>query len=125
LKSQNKDAGALMSGVKYLVSARSGSGAFGSTQGTILALKALTEYAKFSKKMNEDGTIQFFVDGKKVSERSYKAGDNGAMVMEGVEDHIRSGKHDLKVKFTGCKNPLPYSLAVNWNTFLPNSDKEC
>jgi len=31
----------------------------------------------------------------------------------------------LKVRYVGVKNPLPYSIAVSYNTFLPNSSKDC
>jgi hypothetical protein len=126
LKSNGKNPVALSNAVQYLVGTRSGSGVFSSTQGTILALKALTEYAKFSKKTTEDGTIQVFVDGKKVAEKSYKAGDKGAIEIAGLEEHLKGeGKHTVKVKYVGVKTPLPYSMAVNWNTSLPASDKEC
>jgi hypothetical protein len=126
LKAPSKNASALNHAVQYLVGARSGSGAFSSTQGTILALKALTEYAKFSKKTNEDGIIVIYVDGKKASEMSYKAGDKGSIEVKGLENLIKGeGKHTIKVKYIGVKEPLPYSVAVNWNTSLPKSDKEC
>jgi uncharacterized protein YfaS (alpha-2-macroglobulin family) len=126
LKSNGKNAVAMSNAVQYLVGSRSGSGVFSSTQGTILALKALTEYAKFSKKTTEDGTIQIFVDGKKVAEKSYKAGDKGAIEIAGLEEHFKSeGKHNVKVKYVGVKTPLPYSMAINWSTSLPSSDKEC
>lgn len=126
LLKSGKNGAAMNSAVQYLVGSRSGSGVFSSTQGTILALKALTEYAKFSKKTTEDGTIAVFVDGKKVSEKSYKAGDKGAIEIAGLEEHLRGeGKHRIKVKYIGVKTPLPYSVAVNWSTSLPNSDKEC
>ncbi len=126
LKNPGKYAGAMQHAVQYLVSTRSGSGVFSSTQGTILALKALTEYAKFSKKTNEDGAIEIFVDGKKAGEKSYKAGEKGAITMDGLEKFVNGeGKHNVEVKFIGVKTPLPYSVAVNWNTALPNSDKDC
>jgi alpha-2-macroglobulin-like protein len=126
LKSPGKSASALTSSVQFLVGSRSGSGVFSSTQGTILALKALTEYAKFSKKTTEDGTVEIYVDGKKVAEKSYKAGDKGAIEINGLEEYLKEeGQHDVKIKYVGVKTPLPYSMAVNWNTALPNSDKEC
>jgi uncharacterized protein YfaS (alpha-2-macroglobulin family) len=126
LKSPSKNPGAMTGAVQYLTSTRSGSGVFSSTQGTILALKALTEFAKFSKKTTEDGTIVVYVDGNKVGEKSYKAGDKGAISMEGLEKFIKGdGKHTVKVKYLGVKTPLPYSLAINWSTSLPNSDAEC
>lgn len=126
LKENGKNAAELNSAVHFIVGSRSGSGVFSSTQGTILALKALTEFAKFSKKTTEDGTIQVYVDGKKVTERSYKAGDRGAIEVDGLEDFIKTeGKHTVRVKYIGVKTPLPYSVAVNWSTALPASDKNC
>lgn len=126
LKSQSKNAAALTNAVQFLTSSRSGSGVFSSTQGTILALKALTEYAKFSKKTNEDGTIVVYVDGKKAAEKSYKAGDKGAITIEDLEQFVKGeGKHTIKVKYIGVKTPLPYSIAINWNTSLPVSDEAC
>ncbi|HEX8515455.1 MAG TPA: MG2 domain-containing protein [Bacteroidia bacterium] len=126
LKSQGKHASALTNAVQHLINSRSGSGVFSSTQGTILALKALTEYAKFSKRTTEDGSIEIYVDGKKVAERSYKAGEKGAIEVQGLEQYLSAaGKHDVKVKYAGVKTPLPYSVSVNWNTSMPATDKEC
>jgi hypothetical protein len=126
LKTQGKNITALQSAVQYLVGSRNGSGVFSSTQGTILALKALTEYAKFSKKTNEDGTVAIYVDGKKVAEKSYKAGEKGAIVIDGMEEFITGeGKHDVKIKYIGVKTPLPYSVSASWNTTLPVSDATC
>lgn len=116
----------LNNAIQFLVGARSGYGVFSTTQGTVLALKALTEFAKASKKTTEDGTIELFVDGKKVRTRSYKAGDKGAIVLDSLEKFVvGDGKHTMKVKYLGVKTPLPYSVAVSWNTALPNSNKEC
>ncbi len=126
LKSQDNNAKALANAVQFIVGSRSGYGEFGNTQGTILALKALTEYAKFSKKTTEDGTIIIFADGKKVSEKSYKSGEKNAIVIDNIEQFITGeGKHTLKVKYVGVKTPLPYSVAVSWSTSLPSSSKEC
>ena len=125
LKSPSHNSGSLTKAIQYLVGARSGSGAFGNTQGTVLALKALTEYAKASKKTNEDGTIELYVDGKKVAEKSYKAGEKEAIEINELEKFASAGKHDFKVKYVGVKEPLPYSLSVNWNTYLPKSSEEC
>jgi hypothetical protein len=122
----NKNANVMNNALKYLVASRSGYGEFGNTQGTILALKALTEYAKASKKSNEDGTIELFVDDKKVAEKNYRAGEKDAITIDNVEKYIDGeGNHTMKVKYKGVKTPLPYSVAVSWNTTLPSSAKEC
>jgi hypothetical protein len=117
---------ALNNAVQFLVGSRSGSGVFSSTQGTVLALKALTEYAKFSKKTNEDGTIEIYVDNKKVATESYKAGEKEAIVVDSLEEFVKGdGKHTVKVKFVNVKTALPYSVGVEYNTSLPNSNEEC
>ncbi len=125
LKNKNAYRDQINKAVDYLVKNRNGYGSFGNTQGTVLALKALTEYAKANKATPEDGIVEFYVDNKKVAEKSYKAGEKDAIVLDGLEQYIKEGKHTLKVKYAGTKNPLPHSVAVSWNTSLPNSDAEC
>lgn len=125
LKNPNRPTQAINKAVESLVKSRSGYGSFGNTQGTVLALKAFTEYAKANKSTPEDGMLEFYVDGKKVAEQAYKAGEKDAIVLDGLEQYIKEGKHTLEVKYEGTKNPLPHSVAVSWNTSLPNSDEEC
>jgi hypothetical protein len=126
LKSPSKNIPAMNNAVQYLVGSRDGSGTFSSTQGTILALKALTEFAKFNKKTTEDGTIEIYVDNKLAQTKSYKAGDKGAIEVDGLENSVKGdGEHTIKVKFVNVKTPLPYSVAVNYSTALPNSNENC
>jgi len=125
MKSATPDRNAIAKGVKYLVSQRSGYGAFGSTQGTVLALKALTEYAVFSSRTEESGTVQVSVDGKIVSEKSFEANQKESIEFAGLEKYLSEGKHKIKVKYVGMKKALPYSISVAWNTTLPQSKKEC
>lgn len=126
LKSPGGNEMAISNAVQYLVAARKGSGVFGSTQGTILTLKAMTEYAKYSKETKEDGTIEIFVDGKKAAEKSYKAGEKNAIVIDSIEQFVNGkDEHTVEVKFKNCKSALPYSVAVDWNTSLPESDADC
>ena len=125
LKSKNPNPDALNGAVKYIVSARSGYGGFGSTQSTILALKSLTAYAKFSKRTAEAGKIEIYIDKKKVAVKKYEAGEDGAIVIDNLEKYIAEGKHKIKVKYVGVENPLPYSLGISYNTFLPNSSDSC
>ena len=125
LKNKNAYHSEINKAVEYLVKNRNGYGSFGNTQGTVLALKALTEFAKANKSTPEDGTVEFYVDNKKVAEKNYKAGEKDAIVIDGLEQYIKEGKHTLKVKYANAKNPLPHSVAVSWNTSLPNSDEQC
>ncbi len=125
IHSKHPEPKALEGAVKSIVAARSGAGGFGSTQGTILGLKALVTYAEFAKKTDEAGQIEIYVDGKKVAEQAYEAGRREVVEIKGLEAYIGQGQHTLEVKYKGCKNPLPYAVAVNYHTNLPNSSKEC
>ncbi len=125
LKSGKASPKALEDAVQSIVKARSGSGGFGSTQGTILGLKALVEYSKFSKKTDEAGIIEIYVDGKKVAEQAYEAGRREEIQIKGLESYLSSGVHTMSVKYKGVKNALPYSVAIDYHTPMPNSAPEC
>ena len=125
LKSPNKYMGELTKAVQYLVKSRNGYGVFGNTQGTVLALKALTEYAKQSKKTAEGGTVEIYSGNKKIAEHSYNAGETGTIQIDSLGKYFSEGKNDIKVKFTGTKTALPYSIGVDYNTSLPPSSPEC
>jgi len=125
LKEGQKKEKLILDGVKYLVSARSAHGGFASTQGTVLALKALTSYSIHAKKTSEDGTIVVYIDGKNVGTKEYKAGDSGEISIAGLESYLKEGNHEIKVKYVGVKEPLPFTLGINYSTTLPPSSKEC
>jgi len=126
LKSKNVNQNSLNKAVQFIVAERSGSGVFSSTQGTILALKALTAYAKHSKKTVEDGKIIVFIDNEKVSEKFFKAGEKNTIIIDGLEKHInKEGVHKIKVRFVDVKNALPYSVSVAYNTTLPIGNDAC
>ncbi|MBP6731051.1 MAG: hypothetical protein KA149_03275 [Chitinophagales bacterium] len=125
LKAKSPDVASVTSAVKYLVGARSGYGGFGSTQATILALKALTKYAEFSKKTDEAGTIELLVNGTVVAQKDYAKGERNNVAITGLENFIKQGKQKIEVRFKGCKQALPYAMNVAYSTSLPESAKEC
>ncbi|MCB0400875.1 MAG: carboxypeptidase regulatory-like domain-containing protein [Flavobacteriales bacterium] len=125
LKSDKPDAGALNKAVEFLVKNRNSYGGFGSTQGTVLALKALTAYAASSKKTEEAGTLECYVDGKLVASKHYEAGEKGTIEFKGLEKYLNEGKHKVKVAYKGTKSAMPYTVAIDYNTTLPESAEEC
>lgn len=125
LKADKPNPVALNKAVQFLVASRGSYGGFGSTQGTVLALKALTEYAAASKKTEEAGTLQCFVDGKLVATQDYEAGAKGTLEFKGLEKYLKEGKHKIKVQYKGTKTALPYTMAINYNTTLPKSSEQC
>lgn len=125
MKSPSANHAAITTAAKFLVANRSGYGMFGSTQSTILALKALTKYAEFSKRTDESGTIQVYVNNELVGEKDFAKGEKGNIELSGLEQFVKDGKQKVEVRFKGNKTALPYSFTASYNTTLPESSKEC
>ncbi len=127
LKDERRPGQALQSGVRFLLSARQGAGNFSSTQGTILALKALTAYSAFAQQTTEDGSVTVWIDGKEISVATYKAGQKGEVTIKGLETALTAaGPHEVEVRYAaGVKSPLPYTLAADWRTEQAPSDEQC
>lgn len=124
LKSKNTNTEAINGAVKYLVGMRSGYGGFGSTQATVLTLKALTKYAEFSKRTDESGTIAIEINGKVVSEKNYAKGEKSQIVIAGLENFISSGAQKIQVRFKNCQQALPYAMNISYSTTLPENAKQ-
>ena len=125
IKSETPKVNALNKAVNFIISQRSGYGAFGSTQGTILALKALTAFAKFSKHTEEAGTIMIYINDAFVAEKHFEAGEKEAITIENLDKYFEEGNYKVTIKFIGVEEALPYSMSVNWNTWVPETDSEC
>lgn len=124
LKAQKKDWNLIDKTVNYIISSRS-YGGFGSTQSTIMALKALKEIAKASNKMSEDGTITININGTAAAIYSYKKGDKGKIVLGGLEKFFQEGENIVIIKYTETESPLPFSFDAKWNSLIPQTDTIC
>jgi hypothetical protein len=125
MSSKQGDNNALVNGIKFIVKSREGSGGFGSTQSTIMSLKALTKYAQFARKTDAPGTIIVSVNDKDVAKKSYKAGEKEAIVIDSLEKFVKEGSSKIAIRYEGTKTALPYSLAVSYNTWQPATSQHC
>lgn len=125
MKSDKKRMPILQNGVKYLVSSRSPYGGFGNTQSTVLALKSLTTYAKYSQRTPESGDIEIYVNGQKITTAHYEAGEQNAIEVKNLGKHLKAGKNTVRIHYVGVKEPLPYTFSAEWFTDLPKSSDKC
>jgi alpha-2-macroglobulin-like protein len=109
--------------IDYLKGAKDYYG-YGSTQATVLTLKAIIEYTKQSKRTAEDGTIVVLVDGKEVARTAYKAGDK-TITVPNLSAFIKSGKNQVEVRYEKTKSPIPFDVVFAYNTRIPQSSKDC
>ncbi|MFK7927895.1 MAG: MG2 domain-containing protein [Myxococcota bacterium] len=102
----------------WLVEHRQGPGTWGATQATALALGALTEHAEMNKRPKTDGEVALKVNGKRVGTLTYDADEQGSLVLDGWQEHLRAGRNTIELtQLSG--EPLPYSVDVNWMSTLP------
>lgn len=125
MSTKQGDNNALVNGIKFIVKSREGSGGFGSTQSTIMSLKALTKYAQFARKTDSPGTIIISVNDKDVAKKNYKAGEKEAIVIDSLERFVKEGSSTIAIRYEGTKTALPYSLAVSYNTWQPVTSQHC
>jgi hypothetical protein len=109
--------------VKWISKQRGGYGAFGSTQSTILALKALIAHTKQTKRPREDGVLRMWVNGQLAGEQALTAQTAEALVinMPQPEGFVKEGKNEIRITVTG-KNQFPYTLTWTYRTQTPSSD---
>ncbi|WP_017734043.1 TonB-dependent receptor plug domain-containing protein [Nafulsella turpanensis] len=110
--------------INYLLSRRS-FGSFGSTQGTVMALTALTEWAKFSQRTAEGGLISLRLNKHPLASQRYEKDHHGEILLASLESGMQEGRQDMEVIFDDTKEALPYSFYAQWTSYTPASSKEC
>ena len=112
--------------IRWIGQQRGGFGGFGSTQSTILALKALILYTKANKKTPESGELRLFVGERQVGMMPFAAGVTEPLTLSvpDAESTLKAGKNTLRVEITG-KNVFPYTLSWTYQTRQPASADNC
>jgi hypothetical protein len=112
--------------VKWISQQRGGFGGFGSTQSTILALKALIAYTKANKKTATAGDLILYVNDKEVSRQSFPAGAQDVLTVSvpKADETLQPGLNKVRVQITG-KNVFPYTLSWSYRTLQPANPAHC
>jgi hypothetical protein len=118
--------GNVQKAIQWLGRQRGGYGGFGSTQSTILALKALIAFTKANKKPSESGDLRLFLGAEPVAHANFSARVQDALVLNVPEPdkHLKAGQNSLRVEITG-KNTFPYTLTWSYQTLKPASAENC
>ena len=112
----------LRRGVEWLNGHRGGYGEWGSTQSTILALKAMTAYAEHSRATASDGGIRLLVNGKPVAQAHFERGHRGAIVIDDFDTALLAGDNAVSLELDG-ESRLPYTIAVSYRSTRPQSSE--
>ncbi len=110
--------------IVYISGKRSSYGGFGSTQSTILALQAFTDYATIMGSTKKSGRMQVFANGNKIHEFRYNEGHRGKINVN-LQPHLKKGENKITVAFDETDEALPYSGNITWTSLTPDSSPNC
>ncbi len=99
-------------------------GRFGSTQSTVMALKAINAYDAARAAPKKDGAILVVVDGKVFDERAFTKDQEGAITLPSFAEKLTPGKHEIELRMVDG-SPMPFSLVVRYHSDQPASSEEC
>lgn len=101
------------------------SGRYGSTQATVLALRAIIAFDKQNSHPKKAGKIREYVDGKPVGDYvTFDPSTNGAIKLPVLGEVLTPGEHKVELRMEGG-SPMPYSVAANYNALTPASAQNC
>ena len=110
-------------GVGWLNDNRGGFGQWGTTQATILALKAMTRYASSTKAARSSGEIEVLVNGARVRQVAYAEGHRDTIVIDGLEQLLKPGKNTVEIVHES-QEEMPFSLAIASRSRVPGTSPE-
>lgn len=100
-------------------------GAFGSTQSTVLALKAIVAYDAARAVPKAPGELVLVVDGNIVGEPlAFDEESKGALKLPDIAALLTPGEHTVAVQMTGGSK-MPYSIAIEYFAEVPASSDDC
>lgn len=97
---------------------------YGSTQGTVLALKALLQHAKDSKRPLESGNLIVTINGKAVQTVAYTP-ETKEIAIPNLAQYLKKGKQKVEVKFADTKTALPFDIELTYTTRMPQNSPDC
>ena len=110
--------------VNYLIENRR-RGYFGSTQGTILALQALTTYAHLQTLQVNKGTLAVYQGSKQIGAISFSKDQLDEARLAGLEQYLQKNGGDITVRFGSKKQVIPFNLNIRYQTYKPNTSTQC
>ncbi len=110
--------------IKWLAEQCKG-GRYGSTQSTVLALKAIVEYDKARSTPKAGGNVQLLLDGQAVGEPVvFTKETQGVIELPNLSHLLTPGKHTIELKMTDGAE-MPYVVTINYHSVTPSSSEDC
>ncbi|MBL7076132.1 MAG: A-macroglobulin complement component [Kiritimatiellae bacterium] len=123
LKSPDQ-AGAVEKGIQWLAEVCKG-GRFGSTQSTVLALRAILAYDAARSTPKAPGTVELMVDGRQTgSAVAFDKETQGAIELTDIAELLEPGNHTIEIRMTDG-SAMPCSVTIDYANEKPASSDAC
>lgn len=100
-------------------------GRYGSTQSTVLALKAIVAYDKRMARPKAPGRVSIFVDGQSIGGPvEFDEQTQDAIALPDISELLTPGEHTVELRMERGAS-MPYSLAVSLYRTKPDSLRDC
>ncbi len=117
-------AGNVEKSIKFLADSCK-AGRYGSTQSTVLALRAIVHYDQLRARPKAPGKVRVFVDGQSVGDwAAFTPATEGAITLPDLSELLPPGEHKLELRMDGG-SAMPYSMAVKYNAVTPQTSDKC
>ncbi len=109
----------------FLLKSRNSHG-FGSTQATVLALKAIVaSMERGNEDAESDGLIELLVDGKLIQTFNYAKGQQKGLALDRIPSLEKEGMHTIKVQFKETKKAIPFEVELSYHSMTGQEEGEC
>lgn len=117
-------AGAVERGMRWLTEICKG-GRYGSTQSTVLALRALLAYDAARSRPKAPGSVHLFVDGAPAGGAvAFDGQTSGAIKLVDIAEMLEPGAHTIELRMAGG-SAMPCTFALTYSDEKPDSSPAC
>jgi hypothetical protein len=111
-------------GIRFLAESCK-AGRFGSTQSTVLALRAIVEYDQQRATPKAPGSLVVLVDGQSVGNSvPFNEKTQAALPLPDISGLLTPGRHTISLQMSDGSR-MPYSISVAYHSVKPNSSPDC
>ncbi len=114
----------LQNAMDFIISSKTEYG-YGSTQSTVLALKALVNFAKKQTAGAADGTLVVQVNGKKAAELDFSKSDAKPLEINDLGKFFTQEKNQVEVFFKKSKTAVPFDIELKYASRQPKTAPNC
>ncbi|MCC6979836.1 MAG: A-macroglobulin complement component [Candidatus Melainabacteria bacterium] len=99
-------------------------GRYGSTQSTVMSLRAILAYDRKHSHPKKPGRINVIADGKSIGKVAFDEKASESIKLPELAKLLPPGEHEIELQMEGGST-MPYAVALNYNRMVPESSKAC